>query len=293
MFRLLALILAFAVAERMLKPANAMPTIEENVNCWNKDYDWKEQGEEWSAPWGGSESQWWGTILPRIHAFVPCEAILEIAPGFGRWTQFLKDLTQKMTLVDLSARCINSCQRRFASTPHLQYLVNDGKSLDKVPNQSVDFIFSFDSLVHAEADVLESYVEQCAQKLTPNGVGFIHHSNASRYGLYFGLTKRLPRGRRFLAEKRIIINDCARALSMSSVLFEQFCAQAGLQCISQEIINWHGNALIDCISVFTKKGSVWSRPNRIVENRGFVREARNLERVSKLYSGFPTTPTER
>jgi len=264
-----------------------MPTIEENRRCWHGEYDWSQQGEEWSAAWGGSEAQWWGTLMPRIHAFVPCETILEIAPGFGRWTMYLKELCRKMTLVDLSERCITSCRQRFASSPHLQYFVNDGKSLAMIEDESMDFVFSFDSLVHAEAEVLETYVTQLARKLKPNGVAFIHHSNALRYRKYFAVTTRLPRGRRFLAEKRVILNDCARALNMSAALFEQYCVKAGVQCISQEIINWYDPALIDCISIFTGKDSEWARPNRIVENRSFVQEARNWARVTPLYMRQP------
>ncbi len=260
-----------------------MPTVQENLKCWHGEYDWSQQGEEWSAPWGGSEAQWWGTLMPRIHLFVPCESILEIAPGFGRWTAFLKDFCRRMTLVDLSERCIQSCQRRFESSQHLRYFVNDGKSLAMVEDESVDFAFSFDSLVHAEAEVLETYVAQLARKLKPDGVAFIHHSNALRYRKYFAVTTRLPRGRRFLAEKRLILNDCARALNMSAALFEQYCVKAGVQCISQEIINWYDAALIDCISVFTRKESVWARRNRIVENRCFLQEAKNWGRVASLY----------
>jgi SAM-dependent methyltransferase len=261
-----------------------MPTVQENVQCWHKDYDWSQQGEEWSAPWGGSEAQWWGTLMPRIHLFVPCESILEIAPGYGRWTHFLKDCCRRMALVDLSERCIKSCQKRFAASEHMRYFVNDGKSLAMVEDESVDFVFSFDSLVHAEADVLETYVGQLARKLKPNGVGFIHHSNALRYSKYFAMTARLPRGRRFLAEKRVILNDCARALNMSAKLFEQYCVKAGVRCINQEIINWYDDALIDCISVFTRNGSIWERPNRVVENRRFVQEAKNWGRVAPLYT---------
>lgn len=261
-----------------------MPTVEENLSCWNREYDWTGQGEEWSAPWGGSESQWWGSIMPRIHAFVPCESILEIAPGFGRWTQYLKDCGEKLTLVDLSERCIRSCQQRFAASSHITYAVNDGKSLDMIPDESIDLIFSFDSLVHVEADVLNGYISQFARKLKPNGVGYIHHSNAARYGTFFRLTKLLPRGRRFLSEKGLIINDCARALSMSAELFERFCQESHLKCIGQEVINWYGTALIDCLSTFTRSGSIWERPNRVIENRSFLKEARNISRVSNLYS---------
>ena len=49
-----------------------------------------------------------------------------------------------------------------------------------VEDGSIDFVFSFDSLVHVEADVLDAYLDQLARKLTPDGVGFIHHSNMGR-----------------------------------------------------------------------------------------------------------------
>jgi len=42
-------------------------------------------------------------------------------------------------------------------------------------------VFSLDSLDHAEGDVMEAYLGQLAHKLTPNGVGFIHHSNLGMY----------------------------------------------------------------------------------------------------------------
>jgi hypothetical protein len=69
---------------------NTVLTDVKNRQHWKQDYDWPKQGEEWSSVWGGSEAQWFATILPRIHAFVPTGTILEIAPGFGRWTTYLK-----------------------------------------------------------------------------------------------------------------------------------------------------------------------------------------------------------
>ncbi len=58
-----------------------VPTLEENFQTFEVRYDWPQQGEEWSAAWGSAEAQWYGTIFPRIHAFVPTGTILEIAPA--------------------------------------------------------------------------------------------------------------------------------------------------------------------------------------------------------------------
>ena len=89
-----------------------MPTIDENLQAWNRD--WPGQGgDEWSRVWGGPSAQWFGTILPRLKSYVPAATILEIAPGYGRWTQFLRPLADRLVLVDLSATCIDVCRRRF------------------------------------------------------------------------------------------------------------------------------------------------------------------------------------
>jgi hypothetical protein len=107
-----------------------MPTVEQNSNLWNQNYDWSHGGDEWSACWGGPEAQWFGAILPRIHAFLPADTILEIAPGFGRWTQFPKDYCRHLIVVDLSERCIEQCEKSLYPEFSIEYRVDDGKSLE-------------------------------------------------------------------------------------------------------------------------------------------------------------------
>jgi 16S rRNA A1518/A1519 N6-dimethyltransferase RsmA/KsgA/DIM1 with predicted DNA glycosylase/AP lyase activity len=51
---------------------------------------------------------WRGMLRPRINAWVPTGTILEIAPGFGRWTRFLKDVCDRLVVVDLAERCIEA-----------------------------------------------------------------------------------------------------------------------------------------------------------------------------------------
>src|SRR5215831_17264284 len=98
-----------------------MPRIEENHSFWDELYHWPQSGEEWSKAWGGARMQWYGSILPRISAFLPADTILEVAPGYGRWTAFLKDLCKHLIIVDLSQSCIDRCRQRFANCSHLSY----------------------------------------------------------------------------------------------------------------------------------------------------------------------------
>jgi 2-polyprenyl-3-methyl-5-hydroxy-6-metoxy-1,4-benzoquinol methylase len=272
-----------------------MPTIDLNKEFWNKEYAWPLFGDEFSKPWGGTEMMWLGMMLPRIRSFLPVDGILEIAPGQGRWTQYLKDQCRRMWIVDLSESCIETCKRRFASENHVQCFVNDGYSLDMIPDRSIDFIFSFDSLVHAEADVLRSYILQSAKKLTPNGVGFIHHSNLGSYPTMLKIRKMIfkragtvvepTRIAKYLADHDLIPPDGWRSESMTCEAFQEFCEQAGLVCISQEIVNWRNKRyLTDCMSVFTPKGSTYSQKHKVFKNRSFMAQAELLATLANLYA---------
>src|SRR4051812_46704386 len=155
----------------------AMAEVDKNLAVWSDAWDWGDRGDEWSTWWGGTPALWYGALLPRIHAFVPAGTVLEIAPGFGRWTQYLKDLAGHLILVDLADKCIEHCRTRFADAKNMEFHVNDGRSLPMVADGSVDFVFSWDSLVHADMDIIGDYVSELSRVLTPNGVAFLHHSN--------------------------------------------------------------------------------------------------------------------
>jgi len=274
-----------------------MPTIEEIKSFWDGTYDWRRAGEEWSDKWGTSYMQWYGTILPRISAFLPVHTVLEIAPGFGRWTEFLKDFCTNLIVVDLSEKCIKACQERFTGCSHITYHVNDGRSLDMIPDNTVDFIFSFDSLVHVEDTIISAYISQFSRKLKQNGVAFIHHSNLGEYSnnLKMQLTiSRIPKLIGTLTRLGIIDNVRyqGRAPSMTAKKMQLYANENGLQCISQELVTWSTKrVLIDCISTITKKDSIWFRDNKVFKNVFFMKEAGNLMNLSHLY-GVQTPGTQ-
>jgi hypothetical protein len=276
-------------------------TILENRKVWS-EFDWRQQGEEFSRGWGGTEPLWWGTLWPRIHAFLPVSTILEIAPGFGRCTEYLKDQCDHLWIVDLNERCIEACRRRFAACDHISYHVNDGKSLKMVPAGSIDFAFSYDSLVHVDADVIGAYLVQLKQKLTPNGVAFLHHSNIGEYVR--------PRTGKLAFYVQNKFGSNWRAEDMTASKLRTLCHDAGLVCVGQELVvfypeeslrashTFHGplryrtRALIDrhykilndCFSIVTCPGSRWERPTRVVVNKTFWRDVKKLSLLGHLYS---------
>jgi SAM-dependent methyltransferase len=265
-----------------------MPSVIENQVRWT-DHPWEREGHEWSpggTPAGG-ELLWWRAILPRIHAHVPTGSALELGPGFGRWTHHLLRLSTHLTIVDLTERCIEYCRRRFADAPHVECWTNDGRSLDMVADGSIDFVFSFDSLVHAEAPVVREYLAQLARKLKPGGTGFIHHSNLR--GLA-GSNDAIPS---WVARRNW------RGESMSARLFREYCRDAGLHCTTQEVINWvsrsrradrhripgWGMPLTDTMSTFMRPPvGAEPAPTLVYVNPGFVEEWRQLVTLATVYA---------
>jgi len=164
-----------------------------------------------------------------------------------------------------------------------------------VPDGIVDFAFSFDSLVHADADILEAYLEQLARKLTHDGVGFVHHSNMGAYPFACAIARQIPERfgdaawqsrllricgishcidpRTFLDKHGMIINVGSwRCRKMTAERFAEACRRVDLACIYQEKIAWvWGRYLTDCLSIFTRRNSNRYRPNLVLENRKFTR----------------------
>lgn len=266
-----------------------MPSIDENQSNWNDSYHWKQAGEEWSGPWGDSFVQWHGMILPRIRWFLPARTIVEIAPGFGRWTHYLQSQCESLVAVDLSSRCVDTCRERFAGVGHLSFYTNDGRSLPMVDDASVDFVFSFDSLVHVDRTTMQSYVAEIKRVLKPDGVAFLHHSNAAELQRRHAIEARVARvslAQRVLARTGVVeeLAKHWRDPTMSADVMAALARDAGLACVSQELVTWRTKrALIDCFTVVAPAGSKWAGPTRRLENRAFMSEAQTLRRTFKLY----------
>jgi SAM-dependent methyltransferase len=211
-----------------------MPELEWNSVYFGGQYDWVQGGggEEWSRVWGGSEPQWFGSLYPRLHRILPTGTVVEIAQGYGRWTKYLLPLCRHYIGIDVSQQCVEACRQIFAGA-HATFEKTDGLTLPNVQDRSVDFVFSFDSLVHVELDVVKAYVGESLRVLTPNGVAFIHHSNLLPFAGSVG-------------------QPHARATSVSAGNVRDSIASAGGHILLQEIINWGGDHMHDCLTLFAR-----------------------------------------
>jgi SAM-dependent methyltransferase len=168
-----------------------------------------------------------------------------------------------MTLVDLTPRCIDACRERFAGEQHLRFIVNDGRSLPGIDDRSMDLVFSFDSLVHVEVEVMQGYISELARVLRPEGSAFLHHSNMA------ALIR--PDG-----DGTTIENRGSRGITVSADIVNELCTELDLVCYRQEIVNWGRNGLTDCFTYIARRGSTRDRGREVVENCRFMEEAVRL-----------------
>ncbi|HEY1503104.1 MAG TPA: class I SAM-dependent methyltransferase [Stellaceae bacterium] len=155
-----------------------MPTVAEN-KYWNT-YAWPLDGDEWSdqaAACGAPYAVWKQSLVdafiaPHIDANA---AVLEIAPGHGRWTPYLAMTARRYIGVDMNSSCIAYCRKRFTRFSNAAFYSNDGRSLPMVFRESINYIWSFDSFVHIDRATTDRYMAAFARILVHGGRACIHH----------------------------------------------------------------------------------------------------------------------
>jgi ubiquinone/menaquinone biosynthesis C-methylase UbiE len=154
-----------------------MEQIFKNIDeqrSWNNEDMWSQGGHEWSESFGTTEDLWNKHIFDDIKEFRG-KKILEIAPGYGRMTQFLSILSSELLVVDLNENCITKTKEKLGHHV-LGYFVNNGNDLPNIRDNSQDLVFSFDSFVHMHQNVIDDYIGEIYRVLKPGGKSFIHHS---------------------------------------------------------------------------------------------------------------------
>lgn len=169
-------------------------TIAENKRIWDHDYDWSEDGEEWSgqARYAGVDYSLWKRSLVEalIEPYARDTDVLEIGCGHGRWSAEILALCRTLTLSDLGESCIEFCRRRFAEADNVRYEVSDGVTLPSDLDESIDFVWTFDAFVHMEQPVIASYMREIGRVLRPGGRAVVHHANRRHATLSLGWLER-------------------------------------------------------------------------------------------------------
>jgi SAM-dependent methyltransferase len=199
---------------------HVLENVNENLLTWDQKYAWPKDGDEWggqAALCGVPYPEWKESLVQ--HLLIPHITkqahVLEIAPGHGRWTEFLITLAGHVMVVDLSASCLDFCRNRFQAHSNIDYVLTTGDRLPRCAEGWIDFVWSYDSFVHMDKQVIRAYLNEIRRVLKPGGSAIIHHSNV-----------------RDLANHQQDSSPGWRS-SMSAELMRELASNAGLSVSSQ------------------------------------------------------------
>ena len=204
--------------------------LEWNKKVWSDKAKWD---KEWNSgySWGlyqNVETDFMRFVAPYI-GHIDSPSILEIACGMGRFTEFLLKIAGKLHSIDIQSICVEACRKRFKDVPNFSASVTDGKTL---PDGSYDIIASYDSLVHADFDVLSSYFKQASGYLNDKGILIIHHANRPDLN-----NSRFPVTSEMI--KEYIESDIPH-----------------LQILSQTLFRYEKPRFVDCVTVCKKNNEL-------------------------------------
>jgi ubiquinone/menaquinone biosynthesis C-methylase UbiE len=157
-----------------------LANVRNNLQLWDHDYDWTADGDEWeyqANSSGVSYGDWKSSLVSHlIEPYARGADVIEIAPGHGRWSEFIIGTCRHATLVDLGPKCLEYCRTRFAQHDNVDYFLTTGTQLPHHASGAIDFVFSYDSFVHMSADVIQSYMAEIARVLKAGGIAIVHHA---------------------------------------------------------------------------------------------------------------------
>ena len=132
----------------------------------------KERGEEWTV-----SAEWKKSLIEDVlFTYIKTgSVVLEIGPGAGRWTEVLQPQARELLAVDVSAKAIDLCKKRFSSATNINFFLTQNASLGFIPDKSIEAIWSFDVFVHINPGDTDSYLSEFKRVLVPGGVAVIHH----------------------------------------------------------------------------------------------------------------------
>jgi SAM-dependent methyltransferase len=111
--------------------------------------------------------------------------ILEIGCGRGRWSKFIYENLQpkKLQCIDILSEKHNNFWSFVGDDKRekLEYYHVKDFSLNEIPDESLDFVFSYDVWCHISASSQELYLESLYKKCKPGAKIIIMYSDPEKY----------------------------------------------------------------------------------------------------------------
>jgi SAM-dependent methyltransferase len=153
-------------------------------------------GEEWGGP------EFADRVIELVEPYLGAQAdVLELGCGGGKFSRRLAPRCRSLLCSDISPEMIDHTRSTLSERglgENVDYAVLNGVDFSGVPNESADFIFSYDVQLHLPPENVFSYMLDARRVLRDNGVFMLHQVNLASHGgmehflkQYFGGSWRL------------------------------------------------------------------------------------------------------
>jgi len=173
-----------------------MPTADEDFlrqfsSLWDGGYF---EGDP-RDPLGSSTYGLWGynsalftTYMACIRPYVDANTTaLEIGPGRGAWSKaILERGAERLYVVDAASAEHTNFWQYVGPTDRATYLLAKDFNLDGVPDNSINYFFSFGTFCHLKPEMSVAYIKSLARKMKAGANGFLQFADLDKYNNCLG-----------------------------------------------------------------------------------------------------------
>jgi ubiquinone/menaquinone biosynthesis C-methylase UbiE len=205
--------------------------VSENSLHWGEDV-----ADAYHAAAARDMNYHWKTYIEPIRKRHPIEytSVVDFACGYGRNTDYLIPLSDKILMVDVNEHNVEYCRRKYENNADVSVERCNGYDLSNIADESRSFVYTFDSMVHFPLEIVKAYVPEFYRILKRSGYALVQHSNYTDGGPHADF-KNNPHWRNY----------------MSSEIFGRIAKSAGFEVVEQQIHAW-GEPDLDCITILRK-----------------------------------------
>jgi len=134
--------------------------------------------EIYSAAWGHVDShpQYQSILNEWLLATIkPQDVVLEIGAGGGRWSRNFANRVAHAFLVD-GTPALEPAIRQQNDWQGFSYHVSTDGMMPFLETGSIDYCFSFDTFVHFETPLFETYITEIGRSLKKGGLFHLHYA---------------------------------------------------------------------------------------------------------------------
>jgi SAM-dependent methyltransferase len=150
-------------------------------DIWKSEYghSYSHLGDEWNDD--GTESRDRDSFYFAAYAnrFIkPDMTVLEVGPGGGKWSVRIAPKVKRLIVLDVAEEMLRRTKLRCEAQgiSNIDFVLANGRDFQSIPDESIDFFFSYDVFVHIALEDTWPYTQEIARILKPGGQGACHYA---------------------------------------------------------------------------------------------------------------------